>query len=146
MKTCSVCLEVKDLSEFPISNGKPLSKCRQCKRLYDNEYHLLTNETRLSRKSDNRKLIIERNRNYVWEYLSTHPCILCGESDIVVLEFDHIEPKLKFKEISMLITQCFAIDIIKKEIQKCNVLCANCHRRKTATQLGWAISRYNNGI
>lgn len=32
-----------------------------------------------------------RNREYVKTYLETHLCVDCGESDIIVLEFDHIK-------------------------------------------------------
>lgn len=35
----------------------------------------------------------EEARQYVWDYLSTHPCIDCGESDPRLLEFDHVKGK-----------------------------------------------------
>src|SRR5262245_52613167 len=37
--------------------------------------------------------IREEKRRWIIEYLLTHPCVICGEMDIVVLEFDHIGNK-----------------------------------------------------
>ena len=77
----------------------------------------------------------ERNREFVIEYLQSHPCITCGESDILVLDFDHREQSTKDRTINHAIKD-FGLDRLKKEIAKCDILCANCHRRRTAKQLG----------
>ena len=69
-------------------------------------------------------------------YLSTHHCVGCGESDPLVLEFDHVKGQ-KLKDVSRLVNDCVKWGIIQKEIEKCVVLCANCHRRKTHKQLGF---------
>lgn len=78
----------------------------------------------------------KENKDFLISYLKENPCIECGESDIIVLEFDHIESDKKFKNISVL-RKHYSLDALKKEIEKCQVLCANCHRRKTARQFGW---------
>lgn len=70
----------------------------------------------------------------VLEYLSTHPCEHCGEKDPLVLEFDHCRG-VKVKEVSRMVNDCRAWKIILEEIEKCQILCCNCHRRKTHTQL-----------
>ena len=69
------------------------------------------------------------------EYLSTHPCVSCGEDDIVVLEFDHLHSKSS--NISKMMSDICKWDVILIEIEKCQVLCANCHRRKTSKQLNY---------
>lgn len=74
-------------------------------------------------------------RKFIWNYLLEHPCEHCGEADPVVLEFDHIDPKTKFKAVTELAT--YKLEVLKTEIAKCRVLCANCHRRHTAQQHGW---------
>jgi hypothetical protein len=56
------------------------------------------------------------------------------ESDPIVLEFDHIQPK-KFN-LSMRARDRKMEDVII-EIRKCEIRCANCHRRKTSKQYGW---------
>lgn len=85
----------------------------------------------------------EKFRERVIGYLEEHPCVECGEADPVVLDFDHIDPKTKFKTVSrMLIGSCYSWERIEEEIGKCQVLCANCHRKKTHRDLnGWGASR-----
>jgi len=70
------------------------------------------------------------NRIKVWEYLSTHHCVDCGESNPIVLEFDHVKGK-KREKVSRL-ANTHGWDIVKKEIDKCEVRCSNCHKKKTA--------------
>lgn len=75
-------------------------------------------------------------RQYVTDYLQTHPCIDCGETDIIVLEFDHVRG-VKRKNISNLIMQTYSLQTLMEEIQKCEVRCANCHRRVTHNRRKW---------
>lgn len=84
----------------------------------------------------------QRIRAQILEFLSDHPCVDCGESDPIVLEFDHIDRKDKFKDISRLIAGHYSWLTVHREIIKCEVRCANCHRRKTYIQLGsWGKTR-----
>lgn len=76
------------------------------------------------------KFARKRDRAYVDAYLKEHPCLDCGESDIIVLEFDHVRGK-KSSPISTAIRHCWSIEKLQKEIEKCEVRCANCHRRVT---------------
>jgi hypothetical protein len=59
----------------------------------------------------------------------------CGESDIVVLEFDHQRDKTL--NVSALSREGYSLDRLKQEIAKCEAVCANCQRRRTAKQFGW---------
>ncbi len=78
----------------------------------------------------------KRNREFIAQYLSTHPCVDCGEADPVVLEFDHRDPNTKRAEVGRLINTS-TVAIVQAEIDKCDVRCGNCHRIRTATQFGW---------
>jgi hypothetical protein len=67
------------------------------------------------------------------EFFRTHPCVDCGETDPLVLEFDHLGDK------RFTISHNFSgrnWQSILKEMEKCDVVCANCHRRRTARQFG----------
>jgi len=68
---------------------------------------------------DNRNKRRENARQYVWDYLSTNPCIECGESDPRLLEFDHRDPGKKKAPVSVLATSRHSIKTIQKEIDKC---------------------------
>lgn len=72
-----------------------------------------------------------RNRLKLAEYLTTHACVDCGEDDPIVLEFDHVRGVKKF-EISRAVNgSTRSWKSISAEIDKCEVRCANCHRRAT---------------
>jgi hypothetical protein len=57
----------------------------------------------------------------------------CGETDIIVLQFDHVRGK-KTNAVSKLVSMGYGLDTIKEEINKCEVRCANCHTRRTYKQ------------
>jgi len=78
--------------------------------------------------------VAAENRVQVRQYFLTHPCVDCGESDPVVLDFDHRSDK--FRHVSYLVASGCAWTTIVREIAKCDVRCANCHARKTARELG----------
>ncbi len=142
-KICIDCFREMLLDEFPrngSSNGKLKlsSRCRPCKRTYDNIHY---QKNRLKRDANSKiyaKKARERQSLLVWAYLKVNPCNTCGETDPVVLEFDHRLPKDKFKNISSMVGKVSEKRLLD-EIAKCDVLCANCHRRRTAKQQGWAI-------
>jgi hypothetical protein len=110
--------------------------CRECfkiywsKRYYENQQHYRDSH------SKSRNKLREEYARKVFEYLKNHSCIICGESDPIVLEFDHRDRNDKIESVSILILNS-SWKRIEMEIQKCDVLCANCHRRKTAAQFSY---------
>src|SRR5205085_2488432 len=74
----------------------------------------------------------ERHHALLLEYLKTHPCVDCGEADPVVLDFDHLRDKVA--NVSEMLSRPWRV--ILAEMRKCDVVCANCHRRRTAKRLG----------
>lgn len=138
MKT-KLCTNIEHNVELPISQfNRNSSKidgldtyCRECRRDYNRRYY----QTKAGRKEKVRALADESKRKikeYVIIYLSTHPCVDCGESDPVVLEFDHRETSNKIDSVAKIVSSSFSIQKVIAEIAKCDVRCANCHRRKTA--------------
>jgi hypothetical protein len=65
----------------------------------------------------------------------------CGESDPVVLEFDHLDGEVKAGNICTMVNRPCLWEAIVAEIEKCEVRCSNCHRRRTARQMGWWLAR-----
>jgi hypothetical protein len=60
----------------------------------------------------------------------------CGEGDPVVLDFDHVRGEKLFSVSKGLTDRSF--DTLVAEMAKCEVVCANCHRRRTARRAGFA--------
>jgi 5-methylcytosine-specific restriction endonuclease McrA len=61
-------------------------------------------------------------------------CVKCGEADPIVLDFDHIIPSTKqFTLSSNNLSR--PEEELQAELSKCQLLCANCHRRKTFAAL-----------
>lgn len=73
----------------------------------------------------------DRNRELNFDYLCAHSCVDCGEGDPVVLDFDHVRG-VKVANVSALAFRLKRWETILEEIAKCEVVCANCHRRRTA--------------
>jgi hypothetical protein len=84
-----------------------------------------------ARAVENNKKTSKENKRRVREYLSTHHCVDCGEADPIVLEFDHVRGTKKHTISRMIGTCAFSWAAIEREIAKCEVRCANCHRRIT---------------
>jgi hypothetical protein len=109
--------------------------CRECRKIENDQWYQRHKEEHLenvrARKGENRNSA----RDFVWDYLSQHPCEICGEWDPTVLEFHHLYGK--DKAVSKMIAEGISIEKIKEEISKCQVLCCNCHRRVTSKEQGW---------
>lgn len=131
VKRCSRCGVTKPLVEFNRRSTAPDGRqwnCRACNAAWHQE-----------NKEHHNKLILARNyrlrfevRQKILEYLLDHPCVDCGETDPVVLDFDHQRDKVA--AISALVSSCRSWEVVFAEIQKCEVRCANRHRRRTARQ------------
>ena len=68
------------------------------------------------------------------EYLRAHPCVDCGESNLNVLDFDHLRDKTD--DVANMVAGGRPWSEIEWEIAKCEVCCANCHARRTAQWIG----------
>lgn len=144
MKFCSRCETEKPKSEFRKNKAKKdgcSTYCRDCYKSYEKKYYKEKPKRRKAIR-DRRESLRNSLREYAWTYLSANVCVDCGEDDIVVLEFDHINPSTKTKEIANIIAEASTVDVLAEEIKKCEVRCANCHRRKTARDHNWRILDY----
>ena len=69
---------------------------------------------------------------YVREYKETHPCEDCGQYYAWwILQFDHLPEFEKLFNISQYKTFTLNLDVIKEEMDKCHLVCANCHAHRT---------------
>lgn len=138
MKVCTKCKFGKEDDEFNWrykAKGIRASWCKLCHRQLDNHTWATSEHRRVSNAAANKERR-KRNARFLWGYLLKHPCS-CGETDPVVLDSDHYDPKTKRGSISDMSRTAYSIAVLETELAKCNTLCANCHRRRTAKQFGW---------
>lgn len=137
------CVECKiELTEDNKSKGIS-SRCKPCYATYMKQYYKNNPD-----KYNKQKSYVESNDALWTEKVDTflaqrlfYGCIDCGEKDPVVLEFDHRESEKKEYGISRLRKHKVAWHILEKELEKCDVVCANCHRRRTAKEFGnWRLN------
>jgi hypothetical protein len=135
-KKCYRCGELKPVNEFAWRRNRKDQRdtfCRPCRSAYGREHYEANRERYIDQAAaSKRKLRLVRTK-YLIEFFETHPCIDCGETDPVVLEFDHLRDKT-FAIGPQLSTKRW--QSILDEIEKCEVVCANCHRRRTARRRG----------
>jgi hypothetical protein len=138
MRRCGRCNTKKSLDEFAWRRkdlGQRDNYCRPCRAAYKRE-HYKANRQRYIDQAVRRKRALGTERlDFLIAYLRKHPCVDCGETDIVVLEFDHLRDK-KFGIAQGLRDREW--QSVLDEMAKCEVVCANCHRRRTARRGGFA--------
>jgi hypothetical protein len=138
MKRCTKCEENLSIDKFPIMNkktGKISSMCLDCKREYDREYWKNNKEAKGEIKNEHAKKNRITKRKYIIELLKNSKCVDCGNSDWRVLEFDHRNRETKSFNIADAVS--YSIENIQKEIDKCDIVCANCHNIRTIEQRGY---------
>ena len=142
MKECFTCKEIKEDSEFNFRDkvkGTLQSKCRDCNKTYLKTHYHENLEYYKAKRKRIRLAYKTEIYTYILNYFKEYPCIDCGETDPIVLEFDHIHDKLEC--ISQMISKQVNIDRIKNEINKCEVRCANCHNRRHAIENNFMLYR-----
>jgi hypothetical protein len=137
-KRCTSCRELKPLDDYHrnrTTRDGLQNKCRACNIAQAKAFHAANQQHCRDRIAAWARRVNARNKQLVLEHLQAHPCVDCGEQDPVVLEFDHQHDK-RFG-IATLLHLHVPWAVIEKEIAKCEVRCANCHRRKTARDFGY---------
>lgn len=113
MKLCRYCNKYYPESEFGVAltTKKKVYRRHKCKFCY---------------RATKQKLK-QKYQQWLMDYKKRHKCSKCGVTDYRVLEFHHLHNK----EFSIAVAFHYAhygFERLKKEVEKCIVLCANCHR------------------
>lgn len=91
-------------------------------RAYRREYYYKNKQSHYDRN----KITEAKIKEYIAD--KKDKCCVCGEQEKCCLDFHHIDPIEKDMEIARLY-KYGSLKRIMKEIEKCVVLCANCHRK-----------------
>lgn len=123
-KTCNKCGLTKPVSEYHKaarnSDGR-FHTCKECRKKYDFLYYKISNkkEKCLEYKT--------KGREKLKEYKSQLRCKYCGESEPVVLDFHHKDQNKEYNIANKVVA--YSWERLLVEIKKCEVVCANCHRK-----------------
>jgi hypothetical protein len=134
MKKCYKCHIEKELSEFYFkkTENRYDGMCKYCHRLHRKQHYKENRQYYLDKKKRNADKYFEQNKKLVLNTLKPG-CVDCGETNILCLQFDHLGDKKG--DISTMI-KTYKPETVKKEIEKCEVVCANCHAKRTVLRSG----------
>jgi hypothetical protein len=144
MKRCSSCKEEKEEHDFFYKNKQKARRHEQCKlcyaskrKSYYTEHYQKYKDIYKARARTRKKRVQEELKKKLLHYLADKACVTCGITDPRVLDFDHINTKDKSFTIARALADSRCWEVILNEIAKCQILCANCHRIRTAEQFNW---------
>ena len=130
MKRCSGCANLKPLADFSKNKRKAdglQSYCKSCAAHNSATWYAFNSHTRVAQNKSQR----DRNKAFVDRYKRLYgKCTDCGTTDHRVLQFDHLSDKKN--DVSNMIYNGNSLSVIKTEIRKCEIRCANCHTIITA--------------
>ena len=129
MRNCRSCIIAKPLSEFGVRRASAdglMKVCKSCNR-----------EKQKAQYSNNKKYYLDRNRDLRTvnrgKYKASKegkPCAMCHNSfPQVCMDYDHVDPSTKKMCVAQMLGHSWSA--IQEEIDKCVLLCSNCHRIKT---------------
>lgn len=129
-KVCSRCNQEKPLEEFSfknISKGTKNSYCKTCHRDYTRSHYNENKQLYVYRAVQTNKKTKEKIREHIKHIKQESSCEICGESHPATLDFHHIHDDSKDFSVSK--NSGKSLSVINKEIDKCIILCSNCHRK-----------------
>jgi hypothetical protein len=137
-RRCSRCRQLKPASDFAWHRralGKRSAYCRPCQAEYKRAHYLANRGRYMAQAARRREARVAERTAFLFDYFRDHPCADCGESDPVILEFDHLGRKA-FDVAYGIRNRPWST--VLDEIAKCDVVCPNCHRRRTVLRGGFA--------
>ncbi len=127
MLKCSKCGLEKSTTEF-FSNKKRKSGfdcyCKECRKIYSRKHYGMQTKYYLNKTYRNK----QRLKDVILDYKQGKKCCRCGFDNPIALDFHHRNPKDKEFSISKASIKGIGKEKLDKEIAKCDILCANCHR------------------
>ena len=133
MKMCSKCKEYKLFNEFHKNKNNTDGHQKTCKKCAIEEQMRHYHKVGTKKYNRRNQTYRERNKQFFDRYRKMFgKCVDCGITDYRVLQFDHLHNKQY--NVSEMIHSGLSISLIKDEIRKCELRCANCHQIKTHYQ------------
>lgn len=137
VKKCSKCGISKRFEEFykrktGLRAGEYYEKCSDCYKIRGRTYYHQNRDAQLSLAKKRKQKYIEERKELL-NQIKNKPCSDCGKIyPPWVMDFDHRDARLKIGNVSYLaFRKLIKFDKIQEEIEKCDLVCANCHRERT---------------
>jgi len=117
MKVCRTCKQEKSEADFYALRKNKDGLHNECKPCFNLRSKLKynTDESARERKKKNSKDARKERLNYIWNFLKENPCVDCGQTDIRVLEFDHVVGE---KVMGVTRAVQYSLDKVKKRNRK----------------------------
>jgi hypothetical protein len=96
LKPCGRCGEVKPVANFAWrrkARGQRDNYCRPCRAEYHREQYAANRQRYIDNAVRRKKEVAAERAAYLFEFFRSRPCADCGETDPLVLEFDHLADK-----------------------------------------------------
>lgn len=136
MKQCSKCRKYKPVDAFNKNRSKAdglQGMCRKCQSAAQKAWYGKKGNRKkhqINVRKNNKQARLKRR---VLVLSKLDKCVDCGEDDKVVLEWDHVRGE-KHSNIADMVRMGASETKILEELAKCEVVCANCHRKRTASR------------
>ena len=135
MKICSDCSTWKAGEEFHRKGDSLQSKCISCQRAYHRLYYQ-QNKSRFIAKNRRNKNRQRQRLRAILLGIKQQPCQDCGGTfHPWLMELDHREGTNKKAAVANLVSKGCTDARLLEEMDKCDVVCANCHRMRTYCRL-----------
>lgn len=128
MKICCRCNKEKSLFEFSMKSfDKPQSYCTECNKKYQRRHYKANKQKYLDKSKDHKEKLVA-----IAKEKKDVPCADCGNRyPFFVMDFDHVFGEKRDTISAMAHTKQVAKSVLLAEIEKCEVVCSNCHRIRT---------------
>lgn len=140
MKTCIRCNIEKSIEDFyrrAANKDGRQGYCKECAKIHYKTWQEQSPE-RKNRHAEWRKQRVAEVRKLFIQYMKDKCCIDCGNTNIIVLQHDHVSGDKKFG-VTEMINRGHSWEAVLQEIAKCEIRCANCHTIVTAQRGNWWI-------
>ena len=124
VKICSKCKVNPALSQSKLCSG-----CKKERKAYDKDYFREHAKEKTANAIETKKSLLARYRALKHGKI----CMACGGGPyhFCILDFDHLPGHRKVMDVSRMVRLGYAWEKVVEEINKCQLICSNCHRLRT---------------
>lgn len=125
-KYCIKCDKTLSIECFSKKGKTRCHKCKSCQRAYSKEHYQNNRSNHLAKVKKYKNKV----REFIRDFKTINPCTDCRNYfHFSMMDFDHLE--FESKKFNIANTEHHSFPQIMQELQKCELVCSNCHRFRT---------------